>query len=332
MKLIETSNLGKSFRIHRKKPGLKGSIKSLFSRHWETHTALADVSLSVKEGEIVGLLGANGAGKTTLVKCLSGIILPTAGSARVLGHVPFEKSNELRRQISLIMGQKAQLWWDLPAADCFLLLQEIYRIPPEEFKKRLKELTDILGVDRQLTVQIRKLSLGERMKMELIAALLHQPRVIFLDEPTIGLDFSTQNAVRAFILNYQRHHRPAMLLTSHYMDDIEKLCERIVVMRLGRVVYDGSIAQLITRAANHKVIKLDLKEAVRADATLPFKDLALLPTDDGKPDQMKIKVKRSEVTQVASWALQNLPVHDLTIEDPDVGELISNLQQSGMQP
>jgi len=332
MKLIETAGLSKSFRIHRKSPGLRGSIASLFSRKWETHYALENVSLSVEEGEIVGLLGANGAGKTTLVKCLSGIILPTSGTAKVLGHVPFEKSNELRRQISLIMGQKAQLWWDLPAADCFLLLREIYRIPETQFKSRLAELTEILSVGKQLNIQVRKLSLGERMKMELIAALLHQPRVIFLDEPTIGLDFSTQNAVRNFILQYQRKNNPAVLLTSHYMEDIEKLCERIVVLRQGKIVYDGSITRLIANAANHKVIKLDLKDALAENPTLPSKEAKLLPSEEDKRDQLKIKVTRNEVTQLASWALQNLPVQDLTIEDPDVGELISNLQLHGIRP
>ena len=226
--MIRTRKLTKTFHVHEKEPGLKGSLRSLFRRKRIARHALVDVDLEVAPGEIVGLIGENGAGKTTLVKMLAGIIHPTSGEAEVLGEVPWKRANEFRRQIALVMGQKAQLWWDLPAADCFLLLREIYRIPEAAYQERLHTLAEMLDVGQHLKVQLRRLSLGERMKMELIAALLHQPRVVFLDEPTIGLDLSAQRAIRSFLLTYREQHQPAMLLTSHYMEDIERLCKRIV--------------------------------------------------------------------------------------------------------
>ncbi|NJN14572.1 MAG: ATP-binding cassette domain-containing protein [Planctomycetes bacterium] len=218
--MIETRGLSKIFHVHKKDPGLWGSVRSLFRRRRIEKHAVREVTVRVDEGEIVGLVGANGAGKTTLVKMLAGIIHPTSGEARVLGHVPWERDDRLRRRLALIMGQKAQLWWDLPAADGFLLLKEIYRIPDAEYRATLDYLTTVLEIGKELNVQVRRLSLGERMKMELIAALLHRPRVVFLDEPTIGLDLSAQRAIRDFILAYREEHAPAMLLTSHYMEDI----------------------------------------------------------------------------------------------------------------
>jgi ABC-2 type transport system ATP-binding protein len=256
--MIQVENLRKSFKVHKKEAGLKGSLKGLVSRKWEEKHALKGVNLTVKAGEILGLVGANGAGKTTLVKLLAGIVHPSSGKASVLGHTPWERDNRFRRQIALIMGQKAQLWWDLPAADCFLLLQEIYNLPDEQYKKSLDKLTNALQVQKQLNTPIRRLSLGERMKMELIAALLHQPKVVFLDEPTIGLDLNAQRAIREFLLDYRREHQPAMILTSHYMEDIEALCERIVIIREGEFVYDGGLRTVLTKYAGHKVITAKL--------------------------------------------------------------------------
>ena len=207
--MIQVEKLSKTFTVHRKEPGLAGSIRSLFRREYVDKHAVREVSFTVGEGEIVGLVGANGAGKTTIVKMLAGIIYPTAGGASVLGYTPWERDNRFRRQIALIMGQKAQLWWDLPAADCFLLLKEIYQIPEEQYRATLNYLAEVLEVREELQVQIRRLSLGERMKMELIAALLHAPRVVYLDEPTIGLDLTAQRAIREFILRYRADHHPA---------------------------------------------------------------------------------------------------------------------------
>ena len=256
--MIEVDGLSKTYLVHRKEPGLRGSLKALFVRDALEKHALRSTTLRVGAGEIVGLVGANGAGKTTLVKMLAGIMNPSGGTARVLGHVPWERDNAFRRQIALIMGQKAQLWWDLPAADCFRLLKEIYAIPDARYRETLDFFVTTLGVEKEMKVQIRRLSLGERMKMELIAALLHQPRVVFLDEPTIGLDLGAQNAIRAFLRDYQRTHRPAVILTSHYMDDIEQLCERIIILRSGSIVYDGGLRSLLDKHARFRVLKLQL--------------------------------------------------------------------------
>src|SRR5665647_3982490 len=222
--MIEVKNLRKTFTSHVKEPGLKGSIKSLFKRQFKTKDALKSVSLKIEQGEIIGLIGANGAGKTTLVKILAGIVHPTSGEATVLGFKPWERDNQYRKQMSLIMGQKASVWWDLPALDSFILLKEIYQIPDATYRKNLDFLSDTLMIKDQLKTPVRKLSLGERMKVELMAALLHEPRVIFLDEPTIGLDISAQKAVREFMRNYQREFKPITILTSHYMEDIKELC------------------------------------------------------------------------------------------------------------
>ena len=222
--MIQANSIKKIYQIHEKEAGFKASLRSLFNRKWKDKVALNGVSLEVNEGEILGLVGANGAGKTTLVKILAGIIHPTEGEASILGFRPWERQNEFRRQIALIMGQKASLWWDLPAGDCFLLLKEIYQLSDSQFKESLDELSTALGVTDQLKTQIRRLSLGERMKMELMAALLHRPRVVFLDEPTIGLDLTAQKAIRNFLLDYRTRYRPAMILTSHYMEDIERRC------------------------------------------------------------------------------------------------------------
>jgi ABC-2 type transport system ATP-binding protein len=323
--MIQVENLTKNFRVHKKAPGLKGSIRSLFKREWIEKPALKGVSLKVGPGEIVGLVGANGAGKTTLVKALAGIIYPTSGHASVLGHTPWEKHNDFRRQIALIMGQKAQLWWDLPAADCFLLLREIYELPKKQFDDTLAYLTEKLDVKGQLNVQIRRLSLGERMKMELIAALLHRPRVVFLDEPTIGLDLTAQRAIREFLLEYRREHQPAMLLTSHYMEDIEKLCERIVIIREGRFVYDGPLARIVREYARHKVLALTLAQPDPA-ASVPPELGELASNRDGV---LRIKVLRDRVPQAASELLRRYAVIDLSIEEEDIGTIIEAMFRKG---
>ncbi|HEX5136552.1 MAG TPA: ATP-binding cassette domain-containing protein [Planctomycetota bacterium] len=322
--MIEVDGLRKVFRVHKKEPGLKGSLKALFRREKIEKPAVKGVSFRVDEGEIVGLIGANGAGKTTLVKMLAGIIHPTSGSASVLGFTPWERDNRLRRQISLIMGQKAQLWWDLPAADCFLLLREIYRVPEQQYRETLDYLSGVLDVKKELNVQIRRLSLGERMKMELIAALLHRPRVVFLDEPTIGLDLTAQRAIRDFILEYRRVHRPAMILTSHYMEDIQRLCERIVIIREGEFVYDGSLVAVVQRYAQSKVIRAHLRrtpEPVRVDGDLR----ALGEVVACSPEELCLRVPRTEVARASAWILERYPVLDLAIEEMDIGTIIERI-------
>jgi ABC-2 type transport system ATP-binding protein len=318
--MIQAKDLSKSFRIHQKDAGLMGSVRSLFHRKWETKHALRGVSLHVSTGEIVGLVGANGAGKTTLLKLLAGIVHPTSGEAKVLDYVPWERDNRLRRQIALIMGQKAQLWWDLPASDCFLLLREIYRIPPAKFKENLDHLTAALGVKNQLNTQIRRLSLGERMKMELIAALLHQPKVVFLDEPTIGLDLTAQRAIREFILQYRREHQPAMIVTSHYMDDIEQLCERIIIIREGNFVYDGPLKQVMSKYAGYKVLRVDLHAP--SQAVVPPELGEILTSTEL---QVQVKVRREKVAETAAYLLKTLPVADFSIQEEDIADIIGSL-------
>jgi ABC-2 type transport system ATP-binding protein len=333
--MIRVRGLRKTFRVHKKEPGLKGSVKSLFSRNWQEVHALKGVDLDVEAGEIVGLVGANGAGKTTLVKALSGIIHPTAGTAEVLGFTPWHRKNAFRRQIALIMGQKAQLWWDLPAGDGFLLLREIYQIPKDAFRRNLDALVAALGIEEKLTVQIRRLSLGERMKMELIAALLHAPKVVFLDEPTIGLDLTAQRAIREFILDYRRRESPAMILTSHYMEDIERLCKRIVLVAKGEIVYDGSLEAMMDGYAQHKILTVHLRAdlpstggAAPESAGFPF----VVPASvgqvvEGTAQSVQIKVPRREVASASSWLLQNLPVADLAIAEEEVGTVIEAMMK-----
>ncbi len=328
--MIQVEALSKTYRVPRKAPGFKGSVKGLFRREWIEKHAVREVSFRVDEGEIVGLIGANGAGKTTLVKMLAGIIVPTAGKARVLGFDPWDREDAFRRQIALIMGQKAQLWWDLPAADCFLLLKEIYRVPDAEFKARLAELASILNVEKDLNVQIRRLSLGERMKMELIAALLHAPRVVFLDEPTIGLDVSAQRAIREFILAYRERHLPAMILTSHYMEDIERLCGRILILKEGRLVYDGPIERVKASYADHKVVTVHLAEGTPPPPPETLSDLGeVLESRDGV---VRLRVARERVAAAASALPQRLPVADMAIEEVEIGAIVDRIFSERPEP
>jgi ABC-2 type transport system ATP-binding protein len=322
--MIEADRLTKTFRVPRKDPGFLGSLRSLFHREVVEKPAVREASLRVGEGEIVGLIGANGAGKTTLVKMLAGIVHPTSGRARVLGFDPWSRDDAFRSQIALIMGQKAQLWWDLPAADCFLLLREIYRIPKDRFRETLDELTTVLGVGKELNVQIRRLSLGERMKMELIAALLHRPKVVFLDEPTIGLDVTAQRAIREFLLAYRERHRPAMILTSHYMEDIARLCRRVVILKEGGIVYDGSLDDVVARYADHKVLTVHLLAG--APGTLPMEEVARIgEVLEAKEGTVRVRVPRARTAAAAAEVLRRLPVADLTIEETDIGTIVERI-------
>jgi ABC-2 type transport system ATP-binding protein len=325
--MIQVDNLCKTFTVHKKEPGLGASFRSLFRREYVEKRAVRGVSFKVGEGEIVGLVGANGAGKTTIVKMLAGVIYPTSGRASVLGYTPWERDNRFRRQIALIMGQKAQLWWDLPAGDCFLLLKEIYQIPDEQYRANLSYLAEVLEVGDELQVQIRRLSLGERMKMELIAALLHSPRVVYLDEPTIGLDLTAQRAIRDFILQYRAEHHPAMILTSHYMEDIERLCRRIIILREGEIVFDGSLDEVVARYAEHKVITVHL----RKDGMPPPDPQALATLGEletASEDMIRLRVPRPRVAEAAADLLRMLPVLDLGIEEIDVGTIIERIQRA----
>lgn len=308
MSIIKVVNLSKTFTTTQKEPGIKGSLVSLFKQKKITKYALKNVSFEISEGEIVGLIGANGAGKTTLSKILSGIIHRSGGEVSVLGTDPWERDIGFRKKMSLIMGQKASLWWDLPAYDCYLLLKEIYQIPENEFKARIEFLAATLGISDQLKVQIRKLSLGERMKVELIAALLHNPQVIYLDEPTIGLDLTAQRAVRKFLLQYKKEFNPCMILTSHYMEDIEELCERIIILKEGEIVYDGPLKEIITKYANEKQIVLTLMNG----------------------DIIKEKVSRNFIGERIGALLKIHDVQDVSITEIEISDVIERIISKGM--
>lgn len=306
--MIQVKSLRKTFTTHVKEPGLAGSLKGLFKREFKTKEALKSINLEIQQGEIIGLIGANGAGKTTLVKILAGIVHPTSGEASVLGFTPWERSNEYRRQMALIMGQKNQVWWDLPALDSFLLLKEIYQIPQAQYKYNIEFLAETLMIKDQLKIQVRKLSLGERMKVELMAALLHNPKVIFLDEPTIGLDISAQKAVRQFIRNYQKEYRPITILTSHYMEDIKELCPRVVIIKEGSFVFDGPLKDIQSLIGDEKVISVTTEEK-NFKVQIPRKDLAYKTQDIFKAND----------------------VLDLNIQDPSIEDVIESLMRSGKE-
>src|SRR4051794_669692 len=256
MAIIEIDGLAKSYRIYQKQEGLLASVRGLFHRTYREVPAVRGIDLRVEAGEFVAFLGPNGAGKTTTLKLLSGVINPTSGMARVMGHVPWRRENAYRRRFALVMGQKNQLWWDLPAQESFRLHQQIYCIEPQQFIARLDELVDLLSVRNLLGQPVRELSLGERMKMELIAALLHSPEVLFLDEPTIGLDVIAQHSIQSFLRHYQQARQMTVLLTSHYMKDVAALCRRVVIIARGQIMYDGSLSGIIDRFSGHKIVTL----------------------------------------------------------------------------
>jgi ABC-2 type transport system ATP-binding protein len=327
MPVIEIRGLQKSYRVYQKKEGLAAAFRGLFRREYREVEAVRGIDLDVEAGEFVAFLGPNGAGKTTTLKLLSGVIYPTAGEAHVLGYVPWERENAYRRRFALVMGQKNQLWWDLPAAESFRLHQQIYRIEPAAFQQKQDELVDLLDVRRLLNQPVRELSLGERMRMELIAALLHSPEVLFLDEPTIGLDVVAQHNIQKFLKHYQEVRRITILLTSHYMKDVAALCRRVVVINHGQIVYDGSLSGIIDRFSSHKVLTL-----LFADGTLPS-DLARYGEliELAEP-RVKLRVDRQRISQVLSAVLANHTLEDVSVEDPPLEEVIAQVFAQSAAP
>jgi ABC-2 type transport system ATP-binding protein len=323
---IEVKGLNKTFDYFKKEPGFKGSLKSLFWRETLNRHAVKDVSFSIDEGELVGFLGPNGAGKTTTLKILSGILYPTSGEVSVLGHVPWKRKPAYQRQFAIVMGQKNQLWWDLPARESFELNRDIYEIDRSAYERTLGELVEILGVGSLLDVQVRKLSMGERMKCELIAALLHQPRVLFLDEPTIGLDVVSQENIRAFIEAYNRTNKTTVILTSHYMRDVERLCRRVLVINDGRFVYDGSLAELADRYVDHKIVTLRLAQPVAPEALARFGTVT-----EYNGLSVTLNVPKKDLAPTAHGLLSALPVEDLSIEEVAIETVIATMfaEQSG---
>ncbi|MEY2497409.1 MAG: viologen exporter family transport system ATP-binding protein [Verrucomicrobiota bacterium] len=319
MSVIETRGLTKIYRTYRKEGGLRGSIKGLVRRKYDETRAADDVTFKIEEGELVGFLGPNGAGKTTVLKMLSGLLNPSAGEARVLGFVPWERSNEMKRQFSLVMGQKNALWWDLPAQESLELNRAIYGIGRDRFKKVVGGLSELLDVGDKMNVMVRELSLGERMKMELISALLHEPRVLFLDEPTIGLDVVSQKRVREFLRLYNSEHKIVTMLTSHYMQDIEELCDRVIIIDHGKIFFDGPLNSIIDRFSGFKIISLTFAQPAERDFS------ALGEVLQQTPVSVQIKVPRAKVTETCREVLAECAVLDINVQELPVEEVIRQL-------
>jgi ABC-2 type transport system ATP-binding protein len=320
MPLIEINNLCKSYRVYQKKEGLTAAIKGLFRREYRTVEAVRSISFSVEQGEFVAFLGPNGAGKTTTLKLLSGVIYPSSGSATVMGYVPWERKLDYRRRFALVMGQKNQLWWDLPAQESFRLHQQIYAVDPKTFDKTLDELTSLLTVGDLLGRPVRELSLGERMKMELIAALLHSPEVLFLDEPTIGLDVVAQHQIQQFLRHYQAERKITILLTSHYMKDVAALCRRVVVIAQGQVKYDGSLEGIIDNFSGEKIVTLDL-----AEGQLPIGIERYGRVESTELPRIRLRVPRQQVPAALASILSSFTIDDVAVEDPPLEEVIAGL-------
>lgn len=320
MSIIEVKNLSKSYEYYKKRPGLGGAIRDLFGRQKLYKEAVKNISFEINEGELVGFIGPNGAGKTTTLKMLSGILYPSGGEARVLEFIPWKRQKDYQKQFALVMGQKTQLWWDLPAYESLVLNKEIYEINNKIFNERLEELTTLLGVKELLNVQTRKLSLGERMKFELIASLIHAPKVLFLDEPTIGLDVVSQQKMREFIKKYNEERKTTILLTSHYMEDVEALCKRVIIINKGVIVYDGDLEKLREKYVDHKILKVTFRKPVAMHQLEKFGKIK-------EYDKLRVvlEVLNEKVKDAASKILATLPVDDILIDEVEIEEIIRKI-------
>jgi ABC-2 type transport system ATP-binding protein len=325
--IIKVNHLSKHFKVYHKQPGLMGSIKSLWHREYHEVKAVDDISFSIEPGEVVGFIGQNGAGKTTTLKMLSGLLYPSGGDVSVLGFNPWDRKPEFQKQFALVMGQKNQLWWDLPAMETFLLNKAIYEIDDATFQKTLDKLVDLLDVRDVLTVQVRKLSLGQRMKCELIAALLHNPKVLFLDEPTIGLDVVMQKVLRDFIRSYNEEFGATIILTSHYMDDVKELCERAIIIDHGHKIFDGQLDSIISKYARNKILSLTFSKKVAKSNLEKYGELKEF-SEDGTSLTATLLVPRTEAAATAAKILEKLPVQDVNIEEPPIEAIIREVFQS----
>ncbi len=316
--VIQVENLSKVYKVPEREGGFKSAVGSFFKRKYKNVDAVQKVNFEIEGGKVVGFLGPNGAGKTTTLKMLSGLLHPSGGRARVLGFTPWERKRDYLSSMTLVMGQRNRLAWDIPAADSFLLNQAIYRISDDDYKKTLNELDELLELSPIIKKPVRNLSLGERMKCELAVGLLHRPKVLFLDEPTIGLDITAQARIRDFLREYNHRSGATILLTSHYMADVVALCERIIIIDHGQIKYDGGINDLSRRIAPFKRIGVALNCTDPCDLSCYG---ALVPNDSGDEKQY-IQIPADQVNQVTSRILAELPVHDLTIEDPPIESVI----------
>ncbi len=325
---ITVRNLSKTYRVPERQAGLAASLKSLARRTYRDVEAVQDVSFSIQAGEVVGLIGPNGAGKTTTLKMLSGLLHPTAGEARVAGYVPWERANDYLRRISMVLGNKSQMIWDIPPLDTFRVLGEIYAVPPRQFQQSLDELVALLDMEELLAKPVRNLSLGERIKCELVAGLLYRPEVLFLDEPTLGLDVSMQSRLRRFLAAYNQSSGATMILTSHYMADVTALCSRVILIHHGGLLYDGELQGLARRLAPFKLIRVALGNGQAknsAELELPA-GVDVVERENGR---LALRVERAAAPAITAQLLNTLPVADLSVQDPPIEAMIDQIYQEG---
>jgi ABC-2 type transport system ATP-binding protein len=320
--IIEVRDLRKTFRVSEREPGLGATLRAFVKRRYKDVPAVAGISFTIAAGEIVGFLGPNGAGKTTTLKALSGLLYPTGGEARVLGFVPWRRENAYLQQMTLLMGNRSQLVWDIPAADSFRVLQEIYKIPDEQFRRTLDELVDLLDLEPLVHKPVRQLSLGERMKVEFAAGLLHSPKVAFLDEPTIGLDVSMQARIRKFVAEHNRRTGATILLTSHYMADVVALCKRVIVIHRGKLLYDGGLAALASRMAPYKLIGVTLRDGADGDSLARYGEI--VSRDEAR---VTLHVPRDDAPARAARLVNDLGdrLVDISVEDPPIEDVIDKV-------
>jgi ABC-2 type transport system ATP-binding protein len=324
MSMIIAEKLNKFYPVSTKQPGIKGTINHFFRRTYRSIPAVQDITFTIETGEIVGFLGPNGAGKTTTLKMLTGLIHPSKGTVKVGGFIPFNRQEAFLQKITLVMGQKQQLIWDLPALDSLRINAAVYNISDKEFQRRVGELTEMLALEGKLTQPVRKLSLGERMKAELLAALLHRPQVLFLDEPTLGLDVNAQVGVRNFLKEYNQLYRATILLTSHYMADITALCERVLLIHQGKLMYDGRLDGLLENFAPYREIYVELAQELPLEKLMSYGDVQML---EGRA--VRFIVQQETMTRTVSQILADLEVIDLTVTEPPIEEVIGRVFQRG---
>jgi ABC-2 type transport system ATP-binding protein len=335
--VIEVKNINRSFRSLKKEEGWRGSLGLILNPQYSTHDAVKNVSFTIEAGSFTGLIGANGAGKTTLLKMLSGLIPPTSGEARVLGYEPFKRPLDFRQKISLVMGQKAQLWWDLPAIDAFDLIRAIYEIPMNKYKERLHTLAELLDVQRHLQTQIRRLSLGERMKMELIGAILHWPSVIFLDEPTIGLDVLAAHKLREFLKVFNQREKATIILTSHNMEDIERLCSRVLIMRSGELIYDGKPTGLTReneRQFRVRLMETPTLEQLASDTGIPAQAISMQTVNAGEGEEdeshpIHFNIRQEQIVPLLQALMKKYTIIDMGVEEQSLEAVIQRLYTEG---
>lgn len=320
MPIISVQNLEMKYKIRKKEEGMKGSIKNLFSKDYSVVDAVKEMSFTVEQGDFIGLIGSNGAGKTTIIKILSGILTPVHGKVNVLGYVPHQRKNEYKKNISVVMGQRSQLWWDLPAVETFLINKEVYNISSDIYKKRLDYLIELLDVTDKIHIPVRRLSLGERMKMELIASFLHFPKILFLDEPTIGLDIISQRKIREFLRMINQDEGTTIILTSHYISDIVELCKKIMIINHGDIVYNGLLSEIDDNYNKHTVVTFKLGEPVKDINEYSFGEVVNI-TDN----EISYRVKSDEIHIICEKALTKFKVKDIKIEQSSIEDIICEI-------